>query len=107
MHPPSTSLVGIPNSAATVNDSTGRKIRPGQNTQQLLELNFRVVNYGEASVNGLGKIMWWNIGRHTHGNTRRTVHQKIRKTSWQHRRLFLSFVVIGDEVDGLPIEIIE
>ena len=50
--------------------------------------------------------MCWHIGRHTHGNTRSPVYQKIGKTGWQYNRLIEGIVEILLKIDRFFIDLL-
>ena len=70
MHATPSCLVGLSNASISIDDSAGREIRTRNYAQQLFQSNLWIVDNSEAGVDGFGKIVWRNIGRHTHRNTR-------------------------------------
>ena len=63
--------------------------------------------YTEARMSKLSNEMLRDIGGHTHGDTRRAVHQQVEEAAGQHPGLFPGFVEVGIPVDGLLIDVPE
>ena len=95
------------NSPGTV-DNTGRgEVRTRNVIQQPFPGNFRVVDDGLYGFNDFKNIVRWNIGGHAHSDARRTVDQKIGDLSRQYGRLCHGFIIIGGEINGLLVQILQ
>ena len=70
MHTPPPCLVGLSDASISVDDPAGREIRARNYAQQSFQSDLWIVDDSKARVDGFGKIVWRNIGRHTHRNTR-------------------------------------
>ena len=60
---------------------------------------------GDDAVDDLPHVVRRDVGRHADGDAGRTVDEQVRERRRQDRRLFGRLVVVGDEVDGLLVEI--
>ena len=60
-----------------------------------------------AGVDQFAEIVRRNIGRHADGDAAGAVDQKIGKARRQHHRLVLVAVVVGLEVDGVLVDVVE
>jgi hypothetical protein len=65
----------------------------------------RVLDQPDAAVDHLAQVVRRDVGRHADGDAGRSIDEQIRKRRGQHRRLFGGLVVVGDEIDGLLVEI--
>ena len=98
-------LVRIENALFAHDNATGRKIRTRQNGHEFLGRNIRVVEHHACGINGLAKVMGWNIRRHADSDTIRAIHKEVGKAGGKHRRLLQAFVVVGIPIHGLFIEV--
>ena len=48
-----------------------------------------------------------HVGGHAHGDTRRTVDEKVGDTGGKHYRLLGGIIVVGLEVHGIGIDVAE
>ncbi len=55
----------------------------------------------------LRKIVRRHVGRHADGDAAGSIHQQVRNAAGQIRWFFAIFVVIGNEVDGVFVDIFE
>ena len=88
------------------NQASGRKIRSGNNVNQVFDRNKRIVDISAAGVNHFAQIMRRNIGSHTDGNTVCAVNQKVRITGRQNSRFLQAFVIVGHKVDGVFVDVV-
>ena len=101
-------LIGLSNSAAAINDSGRRKI----GTWNVGHHVFASVACGlldemDDGLANLRQIVRRHVGRHADGNTVRAIHQKIGNFARQIRRLFAVFVVVGNEIDRVFVDVFE
>ena len=70
-------------------------------------LKRRIADQRDAGVDQFAQIMRRDIGRHADGDAAGAVDQEIGKARRQHHRLVLVAVVIGLEVDGVLVDVVE
>ena len=104
-HHPSSRFIGLADSGPAANETTGGKIRSGNDLHQLVNSQVRIVNKGDQPVHDLGQVMGRNLGRHAHGNTLGTVDQDIGYLGGQDRWFLQRVVIIGDKINGLLIQV--
>ena len=75
--------------------------------KQFVEGRFGVIEDGYRRVDDFRKVVRRDIRRHTYGNTRRTVYQKVRETARQNSRFFARFVEVRVPVNGIFFDIAE
>ena len=93
--------------AVTQNQTAGRKIRPGDNADQIINGDIRVVDIGAAGVQNLAKIMRRNIGGHTDGNTVGAVDQQVWISGRQNNRFLQRFIIVRHKVNGVLVDIFD
>ncbi len=100
-----TGTIGLFNTATAVNDSGGREVRARNVFHQPFNADVFVVNVCQAAVDDFRQVMRRNVGRHTYGDTGRTVHQQVRDFCRHDVRDFLRAVIVVDEINRLFFEI--
>ncbi len=105
--PAAPGAIGLADTAHAVDESGGREIRPRHDLHQLLDPDQRVVDERQTGIDDLAQIVRRDIGRHADRDAGRTVDQQIRKARRQHRRLMLGIVVVGREIDGILVQIVQ
>ena len=60
---------------------------------------------GDDPVDDLGEVVRRDVGRHADGDARRSVDEEVRDRRRQDRRLRRRLVEVGDEVDGVLVEV--
>ena len=81
-----------------VRNSSWRSPRPSSTRRTM-------VDHGDDAVDHLAHVVRRDVRRHADGDARRAVDQQVGERRRQDRRLFGGLVVVGDEVDGLLVEI--
>jgi len=97
--------IGLADAARAVDEGGGRKVRARHEAHQIDDAEFGGVDQRHAGVDDFGKIMRRDIGRHADRDAGRTIDQQVRNARRHDGRLALGFIVIGNEIDGLFIEI--
>ncbi len=87
--------------------AAGREIRSGNMLHQLFERDVGLVHQREHAVDRLAQIVRRDVGRHADRDAARAVDQQVGEARRQDDRLLLLLVVVGTEVDGVVIEIVE
>ena len=67
----------------------------------------RIVDQRDAGVDHLAEIVRRDIGRHADRDAAGAVDQQVGKLRRQNRRLSFATVVVGLEVDGVLVEVVE
>ena len=91
--------------ARAVDDAGGGKIRTGDQFHQARDVDIRAINEGQTAVDHLVEIMGRHIGGQAHGDASRTVDEQIGNLGGKDAGFMLRLVVVGDEVDGLFIQV--
>ncbi len=102
-------VVGLREVAATVEETAGGEVRAFDVLENEGEIVGGVLRgLGEqrdGGVEDLGEIVWRNVGRHTDGDACGPVDDEVRDAGGQDRRLGGGFVVVGNEVDGVGVDV--
>ena len=93
--------------AAPDNDAACREIGAGDDLAKLVDGDLGVVEIGDAGIDDLAEIVRRDIGRHADGNAARAVDEQVWKLRRQHHGLKQAIIVVGLEVHGLFVEIVE
>ena len=67
------------NTRSTADRASRGKIRAGHMDHQARNRQRRIIDQGDGCIHHLAQIVRRNVGRHAHGDTRRTVDQKVGK----------------------------
>ncbi len=73
--PAAAAAISLNDTAAAVNHARGRKIRPGNQTNEFVQSKLRLLNQGDAGVDHFRDIMRWDIGRHAYGDAGGAIHE--------------------------------
>ena len=66
-----------------------------------------IVDQRDAGVDHLAEIVRRDVGRHADGDAAGAVDQQIGEARRQHHRLALGAVVVGLEIDGVLVDVLE
>ena len=64
-----------------------------------------VVHQCDTCVHDLGEVVWWNVGRHAHGDAIGAVYQQVRNLGRKDNWLDGCVVEVGDEIDGVFVNV--
>jgi hypothetical protein len=92
---------------AAVDVAAGREIRAGNVGDQLLDGDAGAVDDGAGGVDDLGEVVRRDIRRHADGDAGRAVHQQVRQGGGEDGRLGGRLLVVGREVDGILLDVLE
>ena len=106
-HRAAAGLVGLADAGAADDRAAGGEIRPRHDLHQLGQRHVRPVDQRDAGVDDLAEIVRRNIGRHADRDAAGAIDQKIGEARRQDRRLPLLAVVIGLEIDGVGIDVLD
>ena len=95
----------LPDTLVAVYDSTRREVGALDILYEILALDLGVVDIGAAGIDHLAQIVRRHVGRHTYGDTARTVDKKQRNLCRQHGRLLYSIVEVERPVDRLLLDV--
>ena len=101
----SSGAIGLGDAAAAVNESAGGKVRSLHELQHVGQGGVRIVYQRNAGIDDLGEIVRRDVGSHADRNAIRPVHQQIRNSCGEHHRLDRGVIEIGNEVDGVFIDV--
>ncbi len=85
----------------------GREVGPGNMLHQLFERDVGLVHQRQQPVDRFAEIVRRDVGRHADRDAACAIDQQIGKTRREDDRLLFLLVVIGFEVDGVLVEILE
>src|ERR1019366_7696408 len=102
---PAPGTISFGNSTASVDEASGREIRALHMFQQVGEGGVRVVHQRDTRIHNLRQIVRRNVGRHSNGDTVRSIHQQVGNSRRQHHRLDCGVVEVGDEIDGVFVDV--
>ncbi len=104
---PRPSVIGRADALTSEDDAAGRKIRPGNDVDEFVDGERGIVDQRHAGVDDLAEIVRRNVGRHADRDAAGAVDQKVRKFRRQHRGFAVAAVVIGLEIDGVLVDVVE
>ena len=100
-------VIAAADARAAADDAAGGKIGAGHDFHQFVDRDFRLVDHADQRVADFAQIVRRNRRRHAHRDAVRPVHQQIREPRRQHDRLHPPFVVGGNEIDRVELQIVE
>ena len=100
-------MIGRADALAAENDAAGREIRTRHDVDEIVDAERGIVDQRDAGVDDFAEIVRRDVGRHADGDAAGAVDQKVRKLRRQDRRLVLGIVVVGLEIDGVLVDIVE
>ena len=83
------------------------KVGAGDDFNELIEADIRIVNDRAGRIDHLSQIVWRNIGGHADRNTSRAIHQQIRQCCGEDGWLSRAFLVVGHEINGIFVDILK
>ena len=104
---PAPGAVRLHDAGAAIDDGAGGEVRPLDVLHQAVDGDARVVEQRQAGVHHFDEVVRRNVRRHADGDAGRAVDQQVRHPSRQHLGDLQRFVVVGDGVDRLFIQIRE
>ena len=83
------------------------KSGPGHDLEQLVVGQLGVVDQLRHRVAHLDEVVRRHVGGHAHRDPGGAVAEKIGEAAGEHHRLLAHVLVVGPEVDGLPVDLRE
>ena len=74
---------------------------------ELVDRDGRVVDDGGGGIDDLAEVVRRDVGRHADGDAGRAVHQQIGQRAREDRGLGRGLLVVGREIDGLLVDVLE
>src|SRR5205807_5270062 len=105
--PAAASLVGIDNSGTAVDDSGGREIRALNKLEDFGQGRVWVVHQRDGGIDDLGEIVRRNFCGHANSDAVGTIDQQIRYARGKNFGFDFAVVVVGAEVNGFLVEVLE
>ena len=99
--------VSFANARTTTSNSARREVRSLHVFHQFFAGNIRILGHRMNSGTDFAQVVRSHVRRHTHGNTRRPVHNHIRECRREHQRFFKRFVVVRPHIDSIFFKIFE
>ena len=97
--------VRLVNAAASVDESASREIGALHELHDVGQRRVRIVHQRDAGIDDLGKVVRRNVGRHADCDAVGAVHQQVRDLCRENKRLDGRVVEVGDEIDGVLVDI--
>ena len=98
-------MVGLANGRLPTDEARGRKVGTRDVAHEVVDGQVRVVDQGHERVTDLAEVVRRHVRRHAHSDPGGTVHQEIGHTAREDERLLGRVVEVGNEVDGVPVDI--
>src|SRR5262249_21246454 len=102
---PAAVCVSAFNSAAPIDVGAGREVRALYDFQNFFERGGRIVHQHDRCIHDLGEVVRRDVGGHSHGDPARSIDQQIGNARREHTGLDRGFVIVGDEVDSLFVDV--
>ena len=106
-HRAAAAQVGLADAFAPQDLTAGGEVRPGDQLDQLLIGDLRVRDQREQAINQFIEVVGRDVGRHPHGDARRTIQQQLRNPRRQHRGLLLGAIEVVGEINGLGLDVLQ
>ena len=100
-------LVAFLDAFAAVDDRAGREVGTLDELPQILDGRVRVVDQMIDGLDRLAQVVRRDIGGHADGDAGRAVDDEVGQPRREHRGLLQPVVEIGDEIDGVLVDIVE
>ena len=98
-------LVRLPDAVEADDVAAGRQVGSRDVLHQLLDAGVRVLEQVPGGRDDLGQVVRRHVRRHPHRDPGRAVDEQVRDAGGKDVRLLLAAVVVGDEVDGLLVDV--
>ena len=99
------SASGMRDAVGAVNGTVGGEVGTLDKLHQILYRTFGIVNAVDGGVNDLTQVMGGDVGRHTDGDTHRTVDEQVREARRKNRRLLQTVIKVGHHGNNVLIEV--
>ena len=100
-------FVTFPDGRFAADDAAGREVGAGDVLHQLLDGDVRVVDERDEAAANFAQVVRRDRRGHADGDAARAVHEQVGELRRQHGRLGVPFVVRGNVVDGVELEVFE
>ncbi len=106
-HPAAAGAIGLAQAVLVADRRPGGEVGAGDDLHQLVELDRRVVDVGDQGVADLAEVVRRDRRRHAHRDAAGAVDQQVGELAGQDPRLLVLLVVVGLEVDGVELDVLE
>ena len=90
---------------AAHDDAAGGEIGPFDVLHQARQVDLRVIDEGDHTVDDLAQVMGRNIGSHANRDALTAVDQQVRKAAGQDVGFLFSLIKVGVPIDGILVNI--
>ena len=97
--------IGFARTGAAQHQAAGRKIRAGDEFDEVFGGQVRVVDKGQRGIHHLAQVMRRDVGRHADGDPARAIDQHVRETRRQNRGFAVLAVIVVLKVDRVLVDI--
>ncbi len=98
---------GLADAGAAENDAAGGEVGARHDLEQILQREVGVGDQGQGGVDDLGGVVGRDVGRHADGDALAAVDQQVWVGGGQDGGFLLVLVVVGLEIDGVAIDVVE
>src|SRR5437660_9937 len=100
-------FVRVDNSGTAMDDASGRKVRTLNKLEDLGQSGVRIINQRDGGIDDLGEIVRRNFRGHADSDAVGTIDQQIRDARGKNFGFDFAVVVVGAEVNGFLVEVLE
>ncbi len=97
--------IGLHDAAAAMDEAAGGKVGALHELHDVGQRGVRIVHQRDGRIDNLGEIVRRNLGRHADGDAVRAVDDEVRNPGRQHDGLDRGVVEVGNEVDGVLVDV--
>ncbi len=99
--------VGGADAGAADDEAAGREVGAGDDLHQLLGRHVGLDHQSQRRVDRLAEVVRRNVGRHADRDAAGAIDQQVGEAGRKDARLGLLLVVVGTEIDGVLVEILQ
>jgi hypothetical protein len=100
-------VIGRADAGMAQDEAAGGEIGPGHDLDQLVDGDVGLVDQRDAGVDDLAEVVGGHIRGHADGDAAGAVDQQVGKARREDDGLVLGIVVVGLEVDGVLVDVVE
>ena len=97
--------VRLADAAPAHDDAPRGEVGRGDVVHEFIHRDVGIFDEGDGAVDGLGKVVGRDVGRHAHGDAVRPVDEQVGKARREDGGLHLVAVEVGEEVHRLLVEV--
>src|SRR5690606_8036122 len=102
---PAPGRVGLLDPLPAQDDGARWEVRPLHDLHEVLKVRVGVVDQKHKAVHDLPQVVGRDVGGHPDGDAGGAVDEQVGNPGGQHRRLLQRVVEVGDEIDGVLVDV--